>query len=91
MLGGGDLDGDEYNLIPLDDFPQFRPGRPNVTPAEYTPAPRRVLSHPARTEDVIDFFLEYINSDVSSPRELPEFCTNRIKGRAWASLRPTGS
>lgn len=64
MLGGGDLDGDEYNLIPLDDFPQFRPGRPNVTPAEYTPAPRRVLSHPARTEDVIDFFLEYINSDV---------------------------
>lgn len=63
-LGGGDLDGDTYNLIPLDNIPGFR-----VTevypPGEYTPAPKKMLDRPSTMEDVAEFVMEYITSDVS--------------------------
>jgi RNA-dependent RNA polymerase len=62
-LGGGDLDGDEYNLIPLDTVPAFMPKK-TYSPAPYTPATRKVLDRPSTMDDVADFFVEYINSDV---------------------------
>jgi RNA-dependent RNA polymerase len=63
-LGGGDLDGDEYNLIPLNNLPEFTPVR--VAPAaKYDQAPRRVLDRHSTMDDVANFVMEYINSDVS--------------------------
>ncbi|KAL1717864.1 hypothetical protein EV715DRAFT_202147 [Schizophyllum commune] len=63
MLGGGDLDGDEYNLIPLNDHPEFRPRRIEKA-ASYRPAPRKTLSRAANMDDVSDFVVDYINNDV---------------------------
>ncbi|KAJ7783448.1 RNA-directed RNA polymerase 2, partial [Mycena maculata] len=62
-LGGGDLDGDTYNIIPLDKCPGFRPER-TYRPAEYTPAPKKLIDHPSTMKDVAEFVIEYINSDV---------------------------
>ncbi|KAJ7071542.1 RNA-directed RNA polymerase 2 [Mycena amicta] len=61
-LGGGDLDGDTYNLLPLSKLPRFRP-RKIFKPAEYDPAEKHFVDHPSTMEDVADFFVEYINSD----------------------------
>ncbi|GLB36312.1 putative RNA polymerase [Lyophyllum shimeji] len=48
-LGGGDLDGDIYNLIPLSTRLEFK----------------EVVDHPSTTEaGVAEFVMEYINSDV---------------------------
>ncbi|VDC02952.1 unnamed protein product [Peniophora sp. CBMAI 1063] len=62
-LGGGDLDGDLYNLIPLNDCPEFRPKRLSEA-ASYDPAPKKVLDRPSTMNDVADFVVDYINSDV---------------------------
>ncbi|KAI0033365.1 RNA-directed RNA polymerase 2 [Vararia minispora EC-137] len=63
-LGGGDLDGDTYNLIPLNKCPDFRPRRIEP-PASYPQPKRRELVHGYSTmNDVADFVVEYINSDV---------------------------
>lgn len=64
-LGGGDLDGDVYNLIPLDTLPEFRPQK-LYRPASYDPAPKKLLDRPSTMDDVADFIMEYINSDVRS-------------------------
>lgn len=64
-LGGGDLDGDLYNVLPLDVLPEFRP-RSVETPASYDPAPKRLLDRASNMEDVADFVVEFINSDVSA-------------------------
>lgn len=64
MLGGGDLDGDVYNLIPLNDLPEFFPAQ-TYEPALYNPAPKKVLDRPSTMDDVADFVVDYINSDVS--------------------------
>lgn len=63
MLGGGDLDGDLYNLIPLNSMPRFYPTK-NYDPAQYDPAPKRSLDRPSTMADVAEFVMEYINSDV---------------------------
>ncbi|KAK0246074.1 RNA-directed RNA polymerase 2 [Armillaria nabsnona] len=63
MLGGGDLDGDLYNLIPLNSMPRFCPTRTH-DPAQYNPAPKRLLDRPSTMADVAEFVMEYINSDV---------------------------
>ncbi|KAK0465407.1 RNA-directed RNA polymerase 2 [Desarmillaria tabescens] len=63
MLGGGDLDGDLYNLIPLDSMPKFRPTKSHH-PAQYDPAPKHLLDRPSTMADVAEFVMEYINSDV---------------------------
>jgi len=63
-LGGGDLDGDEYNLIPLNDLPRFKPTR-QEPPAKYDKAPRKTLDRHSTMDDVANFVIEYINSDVS--------------------------
>ncbi|KAH7883759.1 RNA-directed RNA polymerase 2 [Phlebopus sp. FC_14] len=62
-LGGGDLDGDEYHLIPLLDVPEFTPQK-KYPPAAYKPAPRKTLDRPSTMEDVGEFFMEYITSDI---------------------------
>ncbi|KAK2461790.1 hypothetical protein APHAL10511_006253 [Amanita phalloides] len=62
-LGGGDLDGDVYNLLPLDVMPEFRP-RSTSEPASYEPAPKKFLDRPSNMRDVAEFVIEFINSDV---------------------------
>lgn len=58
------MDGDEYNLIPLTKIPRFRPTI-QYPAAEYEPAPKKYVDHPATMTDVAEFVMEYINSDVS--------------------------
>ncbi|KZT74711.1 RdRP-domain-containing protein [Daedalea quercina L-15889] len=58
-LGGGDLDGDVYNLTPM---PELRPRRLHK-PASYEPAERKLVDHDSTMEDVADFIAEYISSD----------------------------
>ncbi|KZV62229.1 RdRP-domain-containing protein, partial [Peniophora sp. CONT] len=62
-LGGGDLDGDLYNIIPLNECPEFRP-RMTSDAAAYDAAPWKVLDRPSTMADVADFVVDYINSDV---------------------------
>lgn len=68
-LGGGDLDGDTYNLIPLNDLPEFRPTGV-FAPADYPPAPKKLLNRPSTMNDVADFVVEFIYSDVC---RIPQF------------------
>lgn len=59
QLGGGDLDGDLFNVIYDERL------LPNYTElaADYSPAPPKYLGRPAEREDIIDFFIEYMQSD----------------------------
>jgi hypothetical protein len=59
-LGGGDLDGDTYNVTSLTDL---HPSQ-NFPPAAYEPALRKTLTRPSTMDDVADFVADYINSDV---------------------------
>ncbi|KAF2728426.1 rna-dependent rna polymeras-like protein [Polyplosphaeria fusca] len=59
QLSGGDLDGDLFNII-LD----LRLIPPYTTPpADYLPTPPKNLGRPVETNDVIDFFIEFLHSD----------------------------
>lgn len=60
-LGGGDLDGDLYNVTTLRELmpPQ------NYHPANYDPAVKRILDRRSTIHDIADFVADYINSDVS--------------------------
>ena len=65
-LGGGDLDGDIYNVIPLND-PDLRGFNLKQThqPASYAPAQKRLLDGRKSTmRDVAEFVMDYIVSDV---------------------------
>ncbi|KAF8640510.1 hypothetical protein AX17_000172 [Amanita inopinata Kibby_2008] len=62
-LGGGDLDGDVYNLLPLEQMPEFKPTTIG-TPATYDPAPKRILNRPSEIKDIAEFVLQFISSDV---------------------------
>ncbi|THG97697.1 hypothetical protein EW026_g4356 [Hermanssonia centrifuga] len=59
-LGGGDLDGDLYSVITDSALLPTR----HVDPADYTPVGTRDLERESRIEDICDFVVEYINSDV---------------------------
>jgi RNA-dependent RNA polymerase len=59
-LGGGDLDGDIFNLITL---PALHPPR-TVAPAAYTPAPLKTLHRKCTIDDIADFVVDFINSDI---------------------------
>lgn len=63
-LGGGDLDGDVYNLIPLDGSPLANFQISPREPASYNPAPKNFLDRPSTMADVAEFVMQYINSDV---------------------------
>lgn len=65
-LGGGDLDGDVYNVAFLRDL---QPSQ-NFPPAAYKPAEKKLLQRPSTMDDVADFVADYINSDVSVIRVL---------------------
>jgi len=60
-LGGGDLDGDVYNVTPMK---ELHPPECNQVPAEYIPATKKLLPQPSTMEDVADFVADYINNDV---------------------------
>ncbi|CAE6419177.1 unnamed protein product [Rhizoctonia solani] len=63
-LGGGDLDGDLYDLINLTAWPGLAP-RALVEPAEYPPAPKkRIEGRPCTMDDVKDFICDFITSDM---------------------------
>jgi hypothetical protein len=62
-LGGGDLDGDVYNIIPLEVHQCFMPEQ-IYSPAEYAPAQRKLLPRNSTMDDVAHFVAEYILSDV---------------------------
>ncbi|CAE6419169.1 unnamed protein product [Rhizoctonia solani] len=63
-LGGGDLDGDLYDLINLTELPQLTP-QVIHSPAEYPPATKRMIQNRQATiDDVKDFICDYINSDI---------------------------
>ncbi|VDB94249.1 unnamed protein product [Peniophora sp. CBMAI 1063] len=62
-LGGGDLDGDIYDCVPLQTCPDLRPRRLHE-PASYTPVQKKMLNRPSTMNDVADFVVDYINSDV---------------------------
>lgn len=73
-LGGGDLDGDVYNVVPLDKVPGFRSAK-TCLPSDYEPAQKKTLTRPSTMEDVAEFVMEYINSDVGS---VYSFCIAEI-------------
>lgn len=64
-LGGGDLDGDMYNVtnVPQDLLPIM-----SEEPASYAPAERNILGRPSTMGDVAKFVVEFILSDVGAFR-----------------------
>ncbi|KAJ7748472.1 RdRP-domain-containing protein [Mycena maculata] len=61
-LGGGDLDGDIYNLI-LDEN-LFPPKDFTAVAGEYPAIPAKETSSPCTVSDVADFVIDYIKSDL---------------------------
>ncbi|KAL1800749.1 hypothetical protein ACET3X_001091 [Alternaria dauci] len=59
QLSGGDLDGDLFHII-FD--PRLVPDF-TVAPADYPSTPARDLGRPVETNDIVDFFIEYMNMD----------------------------
>ncbi|KAH9952081.1 RdRP-domain-containing protein [Amylocystis lapponica] len=59
-LGGGDLDGDTYSVI------KYGPLLPTAQSeaASYIPPPPTLLDRDSTVEDICDFVVEYLNSDV---------------------------
>ncbi|KAI0335366.1 RdRP-domain-containing protein [Cubamyces sp. BRFM 1775] len=58
-LGGGDLDGDVYNVTTVTELIPPR----TYHPASYEPAPKKYVDHDSTIADVADFVAEYIISD----------------------------
>jgi hypothetical protein len=59
QLGGGDLDGDLFHII----FDRRLIPPYTTASAEYPPAPAKDLGRPTEKQDIIDFFIEYMQSD----------------------------
>ncbi|KAF1929053.1 RdRP-domain-containing protein [Didymella exigua CBS 183.55] len=59
QLSGGDLDGDLFHII-WDErlIPPI-----TKTPADYAPTPARDLGRPVEVNDIVDFFIEFMNMD----------------------------
>ncbi|KAF7319857.1 RdRP-domain-containing protein [Mycena kentingensis (nom. inval.)] len=62
MLGGGDLDGDIYNLIT--DETLYPPKSYISDPGEYAAVPPKRTQAPCTVSDVVDFVIDYIKSDL---------------------------
>ncbi|KAJ6501486.1 RdRP-domain-containing protein [Mycena vitilis] len=61
-LGGGDLDGDIYNLILDEDL--FPPKEFTALPGEYEAIPPKETPWPCTVSDVVDFVIDFIKSDL---------------------------
>ncbi|GJJ15778.1 hypothetical protein Clacol_010056 [Clathrus columnatus] len=59
QLSGSDLDGDEYDLVPLK---SLRPPR-TVNPGAYTPVGRLTLDRECTIEDIAQFVVKYMTND----------------------------
>lgn len=86
-LGGGDLDGDTYNVW----SPTYKcrcspewshlqgcsllPSR-TAEPGAYTSAEKMLVDHLCTMKDVADFFMDYISNDVRKPGRLSEHPSN---------------
>jgi len=57
QLSGGDLDGDLFHII-YD--PRLIPNH-TLPPADYAPAKPRDLGRPVQVNDIVDFFIEFMN------------------------------
>ncbi len=59
QLSGGDLDGDLFHII-WDErlVPKFK-----HAPADYAPTPAKDLGRPVEADDIVDFFIEFMNMD----------------------------
>ncbi|OBZ79741.1 putative RNA-dependent RNA polymerase 1 [Grifola frondosa] len=57
-LGGGDLDGDVYNVTTI---PALRPTR-TYDGANYEPAEKKLVNHESTMDDVAEFVAEYISN-----------------------------
>ncbi|KAJ7226071.1 RdRP-domain-containing protein [Mycena pura] len=62
QLGGGDLDGDIYNLILNETL--FPPKNFTAVPGEYAALPTKRTPQPCTVSDVVDFVIDYIKSDL---------------------------
>ncbi|KAF8507372.1 RdRP-domain-containing protein [Hysterangium stoloniferum] len=62
QLSGSDLDGDEYDLVPM---VELHPPR-IVAPGEYSPTPRKLLPEGCQSNinDVADFIVDFVNNDM---------------------------
>jgi hypothetical protein len=58
-LSGGDLDGDLFHII-WDE--RLKPSY-TVTPADYAPTPARDLGRAVEVNDIVDFFIDFMNMD----------------------------
>ena len=81
QLSGGDLDGDLFHII-YDTrlVPDF-----TMPPADYDKAPAKDLGRPVQTNDIVDFFIEYMNMDrlgqISNKHKIrADKATNGTKG-----------
>ncbi|KAF7340132.1 hypothetical protein MVEN_01931600 [Mycena venus] len=61
-LGGGDLDGDIYNIILNENL--FPPKDFTAVPGEYVALPPKETALPCRLSDVADFVIDFIKSDL---------------------------
>ncbi|KAF8299894.1 RdRP-domain-containing protein [Clavulina sp. PMI_390] len=61
MLGGGDLDGDLFNVIT---DPALYPSE-SATPGSYEAVEPRVLEEPCQIGDIADFVVDYIVGDIT--------------------------
>ena len=62
-VSGGDLDGDTYHVT---DYVLLHPTRSKLSqPGEYGLPKRKTLTRPCTMEDVAEFVVEFLNSDVS--------------------------
>ncbi|CAE6470518.1 unnamed protein product [Rhizoctonia solani] len=63
-MGGGDLDGDLYDLINLTELPQLTP-QVTYPPGDYPPVTKRMIENRQATiDDVKEFICDFINSDI---------------------------
>ncbi|KAG8899414.1 hypothetical protein FRB99_006745 [Tulasnella sp. 403] len=58
-LGGGDLDGDKYDIITV---PELQPTR-CARAASYNPPPQKRLDRKCTIDDIADFVVEFMNHD----------------------------
>ncbi|KAI5277151.1 RNA-directed RNA polymerase [Aureobasidium subglaciale] len=71
QLSGGDLDGDLYNVI----FePSLMPRREVAPPADYPRVPGRELDREVTTQDMSNFFVEFMETD-----QLGQICTRHLQ------------